>query len=65
MKEPNLVKKWDKGMNALSGAFDIVKGEIEKKEIYACSICGVSERNRFDWCDLGCGNDYNEMIKKS
>jgi hypothetical protein len=31
-------------------------------KIYACSNCGVSETNRSDWCDLGCGSDYNEMI---
>lgn len=31
-------------------------------KIYACSNCGVSLTNRNDWCDLGCGSDYNEMI---
>ena len=33
------------------------------KKIYACSNCGVSLTNRNDWCDLGCGSDYNEMIE--
>ena len=33
-----------------------------KDIIYACSNCGVLDTNRFDWCDLGCGSDYNEMI---
>ncbi|MEK7180275.1 MAG: hypothetical protein AAB706_02265 [Patescibacteria group bacterium] len=32
-------------------------------KIYACSNCGVSLINRNDWCDLGCGSDYNEMIE--
>ena len=32
-------------------------------KIYACSNCGVSLTNRNDWCDLGCGSDYNEMIE--
>lgn len=31
-------------------------------KIYACGNCGVSVTNRSDWCDLGCGNDYGEMI---
>ena len=34
-------------------------------KIYACSNCGVSLTNRNDWCDLGCGSDYNEMIEVS
>jgi len=33
------------------------------KKHYRCSICGYSEHNRSDWCDLGCGRDYNEMIE--
>ena len=32
-------------------------------KIYACSNCGVSLTNRSDWCNLGCGSDYNEMIE--
>ena len=35
---------------------------MNKNGIYACSNCGVSLNNRNDWCDLGCGSDYNEMI---
>ena len=38
------------------------KGKNFMNKIYACSNCGVSETNRADWCDLGCGSDYNEMI---
>lgn len=30
---------------------------------YSCNHCGYSPRNRRDWCDLGCGRDYNEMIE--
>jgi len=29
---------------------------------YICNNCGYSPNNRSTWCDLGCGNDYNEMI---
>lgn len=36
--------------------------KIEKK-IYMCGNCGVSLTNRADWCDLGCGRDYSEMIE--
>uniref|UniRef100_A0A6H1Z633 Uncharacterized protein n=1 Tax=viral metagenome TaxID=1070528 RepID=A0A6H1Z633_9ZZZZ len=32
-------------------------------KIYACSNCGVCLTNRNDWCDIGCGRDYNEMIE--
>ena len=34
-------------------------------DIYVCSNCRVSLTNRSDWCDLGCGSDYNEMIEVS
>jgi hypothetical protein len=34
-----------------------------EKKIYLCKTCGVSLNNRADWCDLGCGNDYNEMVE--
>ena len=37
--------------------------EFVKKEIYCCRGCGISMTNRKDWCDLGCGRDYNEMFK--
>lgn len=30
---------------------------------YFCNHCGYSPDNRCDWCDLGCGDDYNEMIR--
>jgi hypothetical protein len=37
------------------------KGGIVSKH-YICNNCGYSESNRSDWCALGCGRDYNEMI---
>lgn len=30
---------------------------------WCCCNCGASRTNREDWCDLGCGNDYNAMIR--
>lgn len=30
---------------------------------FRCSICGFSYKNRGNWCALGCGRDYNEMIE--
>ena len=38
---------------------------MTQNKIYACSNCGISLTNRNDWCDLGCGSDYNEMIDVS
>jgi hypothetical protein len=35
----------------------------EPRELWECSHCGVSERNRAAWCDLGCGSDYNQMTR--
>jgi len=35
----------------------------EIKKLYACSHCGLSVNNRGDWCNLGCGDDYNQMIE--
>ena len=32
-------------------------------EFYVCSHCGFSPKNRANWCDLGCGSDYNKMTK--
>ena len=29
--------------------------------LWRCRVCGVSRTNRRNWCDLGCGSDYNEM----
>ena len=31
-------------------------------EMWACSICGLHPNSRADWCDAGCGSDYNEMF---
>jgi hypothetical protein len=31
-------------------------------EIWCCKACGPSLTSRADWCDRGCGNDYNEMF---
>lgn len=33
------------------------------KPLYSCSHCGLSVHNRGDWCDLGCGDDYNQMTE--
>jgi len=30
---------------------------------YACKVCGYHPQNRLWWCNLGCGEDYNEMIE--
>ena len=35
----------------------------KEKKYYACKICGISETNRANWCDLGCGRDYNEIFE--
>ena len=35
----------------------------EQRKWYCCKICGVAENNRKDWCDLGCGRDYNEIFE--
>lgn len=32
-------------------------------EYWACVVCGYHPFNRQEWCDLGCGRDYNEMCK--
>lgn len=34
-----------------------------RKKYYCCKSCGISETNRVDWCDLGCGRDYNEIFE--
>jgi len=36
--------------------------KLEKEDYYACASCGFSLTNRENWCDLGCGRDYNKMI---
>jgi hypothetical protein len=36
---------------------------MPKRKYYMCSNCGFSPRNRSNWCDLGCGQDYNKMIE--
>lgn len=40
-----------------------MKDARKSKEVYLCTNCGISKYNRFDWCDLGCGSDYNEMVR--
>jgi len=34
---------------------------MKKQTYFMCNICGFSPDNRKDWCDLGCGSDYNEI----
>jgi hypothetical protein len=36
---------------------------MNKKEWWACSICGPATNSRANWCNAGCGRDYNEMTK--
>lgn len=33
------------------------------EKFYKCTICGLKETNRKDWCDMGCGSDYNDMVE--
>ena len=35
----------------------------ESRKHYFCRGCGYSPTNRRDWCDKGCGSDFNEMIE--
>lgn len=28
---------------------------------WSCNACGPRKRSRGNWCDAGCGSDYNEM----
>ena len=37
--------------------------DVSVIKLYGCSNCGVSKDNRFDWCDLGCGNDFQSMME--
>lgn len=30
---------------------------------WVCRADGFSPKNRANWCDLGCGRDYNMMVK--
>jgi hypothetical protein len=30
---------------------------------YVCGACGYHPHNRYAWCALGCGSDYNQMFK--
>lgn len=36
--------------------------KAESRKFYCCNHCGFSVTNRADWCDMGCGRDYNAMI---
>jgi hypothetical protein len=31
-------------------------------EMWACRNCGLHPNSRADWCDAGCGSDYNQMF---
>ena len=42
-----------------NGGYMAIRGE----KAYACSVCGFSPKNHANWCNLGCGSDYNEMIE--
>ena len=35
----------------------------EVKEWWVCSICGPATWSSANWCDGGCGSDYNKMTK--
>lgn len=48
--------------SALCYTCRILKEKQGIKKYYKCKWCGYSPNNRADWCDLGCGSDYNEMI---
>lgn len=37
--------------------------KIKIMSLWKCNNCGICFQNRRDWCDLGCGSDYNEMIE--
>lgn len=37
--------------------------DVSLIKLYRCSNCGVSKYNRFDWCDLGCGNNFQSMME--
>lgn len=43
-------------MSEAAPAVQVVQGHV-------CSICGYSPSNRANWCDLGCGRDYQRMIR--
>jgi hypothetical protein len=30
---------------------------------WCCCTCGPSKTSRMEWCDRGCGRDYNAMIR--
>jgi hypothetical protein len=32
-------------------------------EVWSCNACGPSVTSRGNWCDRGCGSDYNQMTK--
>ena len=38
--------------------------ELEAEEMWSCSHDGFHPKNRADWCEWGCGNDYNRMTKR-
>lgn len=30
---------------------------------WCCCTCGPSKTSRAEWCDRGCGSDYNAMVR--
>ena len=34
---------------------------MSESTLYVCRVCGYNPYNRADWCDSGCGSDYNQM----
>lgn len=46
---------------AVTDHADQIRGEILQTG-YACNADGFDRHNRGNWCDLGCGRDYNRMI---
>src|SRR4051794_23973975 len=36
-------------------------GSEERMLVFLCSHCGYAEGNHRNWCNAGCGHDYNHM----
>lgn len=32
-------------------------------EVWSCIVCGPSIHSRYNWCDRGCGRDFNKMSR--
>lgn len=39
------------------------KPEAVEDRHFFCRVCGYSPRSHGDWCDKGCGRDYNTMLE--